>query len=134
MFRARNVACLLLPLLVALPAAAVAQVCNVSAGGSINFLTYNPASGAPTVASSTVTLTCTYNGSGGSQKVNWDMTLTNGSSGDCKARALPGTSSSLNYNIYQNSVAGGVWGNAGAAHSRRDSSIFLPAAATTRGR
>ena len=103
----------LLPLLLALAAPATAQVCNVSAGGSINFLTYNPASGSPTQASSTATLMCTYNGSSGAQKVDWNMTLTNGGSGNCNARALPGPSASLNYNIYQNSIAGGVWGNAG---------------------
>jgi spore coat protein U-like protein len=90
-----------------------AQTCTVSTAGSINFMTYNPASGAPTLASASVTLTCTYTGSSGAQKVNWDMQLMNGTSGNCNARAMPGPSSSLSYNIYQNNVAGGVWGNPG---------------------
>ena len=90
-----------------------AQTCTVSAAGNINFMTYNPASGAPTLASASVTLTCTYSGGSGAQKVNWDMQLTNGSSGDCNARAMPGSSDALSYNIYQNNVAGGVWGNSG---------------------
>ncbi len=94
-------------------APAAAQNCTVSATGGINFLTYNPASGAPTLASASVTLTCTHSGGTGAQKVNWDMQLTNGSSGNCNARAMPGPSASLNYNIYQNNVAGGVWGNLG---------------------
>jgi len=96
---------------VATPVAA--QTCTVSAAGNINFMTYNPASGAPTLASASVTLTCTYTGSSGAQKVNWDMQLTNGGSGDCNARAMPGPSDSLSYNVYQNNVAGGVWGNSG---------------------
>jgi spore coat protein U-like protein len=92
-----------------------AQVCNVSAGTSLNFLSYNPASGSPAIASTTATLTCTYNGTSGAQKVNWDMQVSNGSSGNCNARSLPGPVDLLSYNIYQDSVAGGVWGNAGCA-------------------
>jgi spore coat protein U-like protein len=107
--------CLLL-LFAAAAAPAAAQSCSVDFGaaGSVNFLTYNPASGSPTVATASVTLTCTYNGSGGAQKVDWNMQLTNGSSGNCNARRLPGPGgNTLNYNIYQNTVANGVWGNAG---------------------
>jgi spore coat protein U-like protein len=82
--------------------------------GGVNFLTYDPSSGTPTIASASVTLQCTYSGSGGAQKVNWDMQLANGSSGNCNARAMPGPAgSSLGYNIYQNTVANGVWGNIG---------------------
>ena len=112
---ARIIRCALLLLSLAAGAPTAAQVCNLSAGSSINFLTYNPASGSPAIASTDATLTCTFSGSGGSQKVNWDMQLSNGNSGNCNARALPGTDDTLNYNIYQNSIAGGVWGNAGCA-------------------
>ena len=102
-------------LLAAAPPAA-AQVCSVSAVGGINFLTYSPASGSPAIASTQVTLQCTYNGTSGSQKVNWDMQLSNGSSGNCNARRLPGPSTdTLSYNIYQNAVANGLWGNVGCA-------------------
>ena len=104
---------LLLVLLVATPGPAAAQSCMVSTAGSINFLTYNPAAGAPTLASASVTLRCTHSGSGGAQKIDWSMFLSDGSSGDCKARSMPGPSGSLNYSIYQNSIAGGVWGNLG---------------------
>jgi len=109
---ARIIRCALLLLSLAAGAPTAAQVCNLSAGSSINFLTYNPASGSPAIASTDATLTCTFSGSGGSQKVNWDMQLSNGNSGNCNARALPGTADTLNY---KNSIAGGVWGNAGCA-------------------
>jgi spore coat protein U-like protein len=107
---------LALALLLLAAAPATAQLCNVSTVGAVNFLTYNPASGSPAIASTQVTLTCTYNGTGGAQKVNWDMQLANGSSANCNARQLPGPSTDkLSYNIYQNAVANGVWGNAGCA-------------------
>ena len=98
---------------VSVPAAAQYS-CNASGGGSINFLVYNPASGTPALASTDVTLTCNYL-SGGAQKIDWTMVLSNGSSGNCNARAMLGPGSSLNYNIYQGSIAGGVWGNLGCA-------------------
>jgi len=111
MSRALAAPMLLWALLVGATAPAAAQSCMVSTAGSINFMTYNPASGAPTLASAAVTLTCTNSGSGSLQRVAWNMLVSDGSSGDCKARAMPGASESLNYNIYQNSIAGGVWGN-----------------------
>lgn len=88
--------------------------CGIAIAGSIDFLVYNPASGSPALASTTASLTCTHI-SGGTQRINWTMELSNGSSGNCNARALPGPSGTLSYNIYQNSVAGGVWGNIGCA-------------------
>jgi spore coat protein U-like protein len=106
---------LLLAVLLAAAAPAAAQTCTVSAAGSINFMAYNPASGSPTVASASVTLTCNYTGTSGAQKVNWTMLLSDGSSGNCNSRALPGPSGTLAYNIYQNNVAGGVWGNLGCS-------------------
>jgi len=66
---ARIIRCALLLLSLAAGAPTAAQVCNLSAGSSINFLTYNPASGSPAIASTDATLTCTFSGSGGSQKV-----------------------------------------------------------------
>jgi spore coat protein U-like protein len=97
----------------AIPAIA-AFTCSVTAPGSINFLVYNPASGTPALGSTDVTLTCSYLG-GGVERIDWTMVLTNGSSGNCNARTLVGPSDTLNYNVYQNNVGGGVWGNAGCA-------------------
>jgi spore coat protein U-like protein len=88
--------------------------CSVTAPGTINFLAYNPASGSPAVGSTTTTLTCTHL-SGGVQRIDWTMVLSNGASGDCNARTLAGPSGTLGYNIYRNTFAGGVWGNAGCA-------------------
>ena len=88
--------------------------CAVSAPGAVNFLVYNPASGTPALGSTSVTLTCTHL-SGGLDRIDWSMVLTSGGSGNCNARAMTGAGGSLSYNIYQNSVAGGVWGNAGCA-------------------
>ena len=88
--------------------------CTVTSPGAVNFLVYNAASGTPALASTNVTLTCNHI-AGGLERIDWSMVLTNGSSGNCNARTMTGPGSSLNYNIYQNSVAGGVWGNAGCA-------------------
>jgi spore coat protein U-like protein len=96
-------------------APAMAQYnCSVSGGGAVNFLVYNPAAGSPTTASVNVTLTCNYVSGGGSQ-VNWSMVLSNGSSGNCNARTMSGPGGPLNYNIYQGTVPGGVWGNLACA-------------------
>ena len=100
--------------IVASATASAQYSCTVSAGGTINFLSYNAASGTPAVASSSATLPCNY-ASGGAQKIDWVMTLSNGGSGNCNARTLAGPSSLLNYNIYQDSIAGGVWGNLACA-------------------
>jgi spore coat protein U-like protein len=99
--------------LCAFPASA-AFTCSVTAPGSINFLVYNPASGTPALGSTDVTLTCTHV-SGGTERIDWTMVLTNGSSGNCNARTLAGPPGTLNYNVYQNNVGGGIWGNAGCA-------------------
>ena len=88
--------------------------CSATTTGSMNFLVYNPASGTPATASVTANLTCTHLG-GGAQKISWAMELSNGSSGTCNGRSMPGPSDILNYNIYINSIGGGVWGNAGCA-------------------
>ena len=97
----------------ATPVAASADYsCLASTTGTINFLQYNPTSATPSTASATATLKCSYV-SGNTQSVAWTMQLSNGSSGNCAGRALPGPGASLSYNIYQNSVAGGAWGNAG---------------------
>jgi spore coat protein U-like protein len=61
-----------------------------------------------------VTLTCTHI-SGGTERIDWSMVLSNGGSANCNARAMAGPGASLNYNIFQNSVAGGVWGNVACA-------------------
>jgi spore coat protein U-like protein len=88
--------------------------CVASTSGSMNFLVYNPASGTPAAASVTATLTCTYLG-GGAQKIAWAMELSNGRSGDCNGRSMPGPSGNLSYNVYINSIGGGIWGNLGCA-------------------
>jgi spore coat protein U-like protein len=97
-----------------LPAGAQAYSCSVTAPGAVNFGAYNPSSGTPLLASTTTTLTCTHV-SGGAQSIDYTMTLTNGNSGNCNARTLTRPGDSLSYNIYQDSIAGGVWGNAGCA-------------------
>jgi spore coat protein U-like protein len=111
---------LALPLLLAgaaslAPPAALAQyACSVTAAGTVNFMAYNPSSSTPAIASTQTTLTCTHV-SGGAQSIDWAMTLTSGGSGNCSQRRMSRPGDSLNYNIYQDSIAGGVWGNAGCA-------------------
>jgi spore coat protein U-like protein len=88
--------------------------CAVTAPGAINFLVYNPASGTPAIGSTDTTLTCTHL-SGGVQRIDWTMVLSDGGSGNCNARTMAGPGSTLNYNVYQTTVGGGVWGNAACA-------------------
>lgn len=97
-----------------IPGSAIAQFsCDVSIGSSVAFGQYDPTSGTAGIATASATLTCTHLG-GGAQRINWDMTLTNGASGSCSARRMSGPGTDiLNYNIYVNNIAGGVWGNAG---------------------
>lgn len=86
--------------------------CAVSAGGSINFLTYDM-SAPDATASAAVTLSCNHLG-GANAFINWSMTLTNGSSGTCANRLMQRQTSpaaALQYNIYQNATPT-IWGNA----------------------
>jgi spore coat protein U-like protein len=110
----RSLAALLLAFALGGAQVAIAQgyVCAVSSVGSLDFMIYDPASPSPATASGTVTLTCTHV-AGAVQRINWSMQLSNGGSGDCAARAMTGPTGALGYNVYQNSVGGGVWGNAG---------------------
>ena len=106
-------ALLLATVLAAAPdATAQGYSCAVASGGNLNFLIYDPASPSPATASGTVTLTCTHL-AGAVQRVNWSMELSDGGSGNCAARAMTGPLGNLDYNIYKNSIGGGVWGNAG---------------------
>lgn len=118
MLRLARLLCRLMLLLGSALASVPAQAqaaCAVTGSGSVNFLTYNPASATATLASAVVTLTCTFTGSSGNQRIDWSMQLTNGNSNDCNARRLAGPNDVLSYNIYQNSVGGGVWGNLACA-------------------
>jgi spore coat protein U-like protein len=102
--------------LLTLTMAASAQTygCVASSSGTLNFLTYDPVSAAPT-ATATVTLTCTHTG-GGAVGVNWTMQLDNGSSDTCLGatgrtmRRQPGLDVTLGYNIYKNATAD-IWGS-----------------------
>ena len=94
-------------------AAAAQHSCDASIGTSVAFGIYDATSGSASVATTNASLTCTHLG-GGAQKIDWDMQLTNGGSGSCAARRMAGPGGDfLNYNIYVNNIAGGVWGNAG---------------------
>jgi spore coat protein U-like protein len=105
-------------LLMTLTMAASAQTygCVASSSGTLNFLTYDPVSAAPS-ATATVTLTCTHTG-GGAVGVNWKMELTNGSSNPpCSLSATgrvmrrqPGLDATLGYNVYKNATEE-IWGN-----------------------
>jgi spore coat protein U-like protein len=95
--------------------ALAAYSCNISSGGSINFLTYD--STAQVTANATVTLVCTHLG-GGAERIPWTMTLSSGSSGTClgaTGRTMQRQSApaaTVGYNIYQNATTT-EWGNSG---------------------
>lgn len=116
MKNARSTFLVALALLSVSAPAIAAYSCNVSSGGSVNFLTYDP-NAAPPTANATVTLTCTHL-SGGRETILWAMTLSNGSSGTClgaagrtmQRQAIP--AATVGYNIYQNSTSV-EWGNLG---------------------
>jgi len=96
---------------VSLQAGAQVYSCSASTTGTINFLAYNPAASGAASASATAALECRYV-SGSQSTITWSMQLSNGSSGTCAGRSMPGSNGgALSYNIYQNSLAGGVWGN-----------------------
>lgn len=104
--------CLFAVALLLLAGAAAAQVssCAVSyAGSTLNFGNYNAFDARPVTASMSATLTCTHV-SGGSARTNWTMALSNGSSGNCATRRMNGGGSTLSYNVYRGSLAGGIWG------------------------
>ena len=93
------------------PPASAAYTCSVSADGSINFLTYDPLAPDAT-ASGSVTLVCRHV-SGGNNFVNWSMSLSNGSSGNCNARQMQrqtAPAATLSYNIFHNSTSA-IWGS-----------------------
>ena len=110
----RTLGAVALLVLLATASAASAQYSCTASVGNVAFNNYNGASATPATASTTATLSCTS--TGGLQLVAWSMQLSNGTSGNCNARVMNGPSgSTLSYNIYRGSVAGGVWGNAGCA-------------------
>jgi spore coat protein U-like protein len=104
--------CLLAGGVALLANAASAQVasCTVNyAGSSLNFGPYNAFNASPVTATMSATVNCTHV-SGGQVTVAWTMSLSNGGSGSCATRRMTSGGDTLYYNVYQNSLAGGIWG------------------------
>jgi spore coat protein U-like protein len=103
----------------AAPAHAQTYTCALGASAlNLPFGTYDPVSATPRTATTSLTLTCTHQ-SGGAVDVNWNMELSNGSSGTCigiagrTLRRGGSPADTLGYNVFIGSIAGGVWGNSG---------------------
>jgi len=72
--------------------------CSASATGP-SFGTYNPLNASPTLANSTVTVTCTLL-SGGNTTVNLVTSYSKGNSSTYNPRSMKSGASVLNYNLY----------------------------------
>jgi spore coat protein U-like protein len=84
--------------------------CSVTATG-VAFGTYDPFAGSADDSTGTVTVTCTYTGPGGADKVNYTVSLSPGGSGSYAQRRLTVGSGLLGYNLFQDGARALVWGN-----------------------
>lgn len=83
--------------------------CSVTAV-SVNFGTYDPASTVPDDSVGTVTVTCRHI-SGGAQRVNYTVTLSNGLLGTSAAtRMMSAGAGRLGYNVFTDPARSQVWG------------------------
>ena len=87
---------------------ALLQSCTVSAV-PVSFGLYNPLSGAPVVATGTVTVSCTVTLLGLLE--SWTIALGTGNSGSFSARRMANGASTLSYNLYTSAAYTNVWGD-----------------------
>src|SRR5580700_8817319 len=81
----------------------VNSVCTVSAN-TLSFGTYNPLSGSPLTATTTVSATCT-------ESTPYTLALNAGNTGNFTNRLLVSGGNTLNYNLYTSSSHTTVWGD-----------------------
>ncbi len=101
---------------------ALLQSCTVSAV-PVSFGLYNPLSGAPVVATGTVTVSCTVTLLG--LLDSWTIALGTGNSGSFSARHMVNGASTLSYNLYTSAAYTNVWGDGSASTALVNGSAFL---------
>lgn len=108
--------------LVALPCMA-ATTCTTSAT-SVAFGVYNPLSGTPNNTTGSVSVRCQMVGSF-SDRVDYTVELSTGSSGSYVNRTLRSGTNPLNYNLYVDTTLTQVWGTDAGSTSARTGRIDL---------
>lgn len=84
--------------------------CSITAV-SVNFGAYDPVVASPDDSVGTVTVTCRHL-SGGAQRVNYSVTLSNGMNGTSPStRKLAAGTARLGYNVFTDPARTQVWGN-----------------------
>lgn len=90
---------------------AFAATCSV-ANATLAFGSYNPVSGSPNMASTSITVTCSaLLGLGATATVPYTILISTGSSGDVTNRTMTGGAPTLPYNIYTSASYTTVWDN-----------------------
>jgi spore coat protein U-like protein len=107
---------------------ALLQSCGVSAV-AVNFGAYNPLSGSPTVATGTVTVSCTATVLGLLE--SWTVALNSGNSVGFSPRQLANGPSTLNYNLYTSAAYSSIWGDGSGTTSVISDSQFVAVGTTT---
>lgn len=83
------------------PAARAAIDCGVSTGG-VDFGAYDPTVATPKDSVGTLTVRCSYAGTGGSTEAHYQIFLSPGISGDYRQRQMASGVNRLQYNLYLN--------------------------------
>ncbi len=95
---------------------ATAATCVLN-GGRVNFGAYNPVAAFPTDGAGTLSLQCTWSGSGGAEHINYVVTFSTGVSGTYAARTMVSGANMLTYNLYVDTARTQVWGDGSASTS-----------------
>lgn len=101
---------------------ALLQTCTVSAV-PVSFGLYNPLSGAPAVATGTVSVSCTVTLLGLLE--SWTIALGTGNSGSFSARQMANGASRLSYNLYTSAAYANVWGDGSGSTALVNGSALL---------
>lgn len=96
--------------LLAGPAARAGVDCSVSTAG-VSFGVYDPSLATPKDAVGTLTISCSFVGTGGSTEAHYQIFLSTGISGNFRQRQMASGVNRLNYNLYLNAARTEVLGD-----------------------
>lgn len=86
-----------------MPSAQAGADCTVSTAG-VNFGEYDPTVATPKDAVGTLTISCTFVGTGGATEAHYQVFLSPGLSGDYRQRQMASGVNRLNYNLYMDAA------------------------------
>lgn len=109
-------------LLATVPAAAAVD-CTASASG-VAYASYNPLLPTPTDSTGTVTVACTFSGTG-SAKINYTLALSQGLGNSFATRRMSYATAQLGYNLFTDVARSQVWGDGTAGTSLVSGSFVL---------